>query len=359
MPFFTRPDLDDRQFKQESTSVLTMSGTTNFFGTLQSKGVEIDASTGGTVGTSNLVLGLNDGKIQLVFVSGGTGSGSTIYSGASPTTCTVGGLNAGSAIAGCDLSNILERILVPALNPDVDPPSNTLTVNKSGTIEVGFICNLSFTATFDRGTVNPVYCTSPSVRSGPPNAYCYLGSGSLNDLNTSTSLTDGTTLNGYVVAEGTNRWCSCVNHDAGQDICNNEGTVVCTALPAGSVGFAFDSFIGRYCRFFGPTASTPASSAQVRSLCQEAFQTSNVNTFCLDTDNVENKYVVALPPSRTITEVIDLDALNANITTEYVFQGTISVNTGGGSGAAVNYNLYEMNLGAPYSDNHRHQITTA
>ena len=42
--FFTRPDLDDRQFKQISGSSLTLSGETNFAGILKSKGTEINGS---------------------------------------------------------------------------------------------------------------------------------------------------------------------------------------------------------------------------------------------------------------------------------------------------------------------------
>ncbi|GAG53981.1 unnamed protein product, partial [marine sediment metagenome] len=62
--FRTRPDLDDRQFKQKSTSVLTLSGTTNYLGPLKSSGIEIDASTGGTsVGD---VLTWNGTKILLL-----------------------------------------------------------------------------------------------------------------------------------------------------------------------------------------------------------------------------------------------------------------------------------------------------
>jgi hypothetical protein len=337
-----------------------MSGTTNFFGTLQSKGVEIDASTGGTVGSSNLVLGLSDGKIQLVFVSGGTGSGSTgFYSGASPTTCTVGGLTAGSAILGCTYDSIIERILVPALCPSVVGPSNSFTVNESGTIEVGYLCDLTFNAIFSQGSVTPAYCGGPSVRSGLPNTYCYLGSGSLNCSKPSTSLSDNISLLSYKVVEGTNGWCGSVSYDAGLNVLNSVGGVYLSALAAGSTSFVTDTFTGRFCRFYGPSASTPATSAQVRALCEEAFQTSSINTFCLNTDNVETKFVVGLPPSRTITCVIDLDALNVNITSEYVCQGTITVQDGGGAGDNQTYNLYEMNLGAPYSSNHRHLIETS
>ena len=65
-----------------------------------------------------------------------------------------------------------------------------------------------------------------------------------------------------------------------------------------------------------------------------------------------------LPPARTITSVIDLDALNANITSQYILVGTVSVNDGGDSGTARTYNLYEMTVGSPYTESHTHSVTT-
>jgi hypothetical protein len=127
------------------------------------------------------------------------------------------------------------------------------------------------------------------------------------------------------------------------------------------VGFnsANRTVTSRYFRFFGASATTPVTSADVRGLPASQFQTSNSNVFNLATGAVLTKFVVALPPSRTISNVIDIDALSADITSQYVFQGTITVNDDGGSGTARTYNLYEMNVGAPYASSHNHQITTA
>ena len=113
---------------------------------------------------------------------------------------------------------------------------------------------------------------------------------------------------------------------------------------------------GRFYRFYGPSATTPANSADVRALPSSAFQTSDANTFTLNTGTTEDKFVVALPPGVDIATVIDLDAFDTDITSEYISLGTITVDDAGSTGRT--YNLYEMNLGGPYSSNHRHQITT-
>jgi hypothetical protein len=127
--------------------------------------------------------------------------------------------------------------------------------------------------------------------------------------------------------------------------------------PAGTFNSSNFTVTSRYYRFYGPSASTPANSAAVRALSTSAFQTSAVNTFQLNTGTTQTKFVVALPPGRTITQVLDVDALYANITANYVLLGTISVLDAGGTSRT--YNLYEMNIGAPYASNHRHEITTA
>lgn len=112
----------------------------------------------------------------------------------------------------------------------------------------------------------------------------------------------------------------------------------------------------RFMRFYGPSATTPTNSAQVRALPTNEFQVPGANNFNLNTGTTEIKFHVALPPGVTITSVFDLDALNANITAFYVLTGTISVNDAGGT--ARTYNIYRMDIGSPYSSSHRHSITT-
>jgi hypothetical protein len=126
--------------------------------------------------------------------------------------------------------------------------------------------------------------------------------------------------------------------------------------PAGTFNSSNFTVTGRFIRFYGPTASSPANSADVRALPSNAFHT-GATTFNLDTGTTLTKFIVALPPSVTITQVLDLDALNANITSEYVLTGTLNVLDAGGTNRS--YNIYEMNIGSPYSTSHRHAVTTA
>lgn len=108
--------------------------------------------------------------------------------------------------------------------------------------------------------------------------------------------------------------------------------------------------------FYAPRASAPVSSNDVRTLGNEAFY-SGSTTFTLNTGNTLTRFYVALPPGKTITSVVDLDALNAVITSSYVLVGTINVDDVGTPANTFAYNLYEMVIAVPYASNHRHSIT--
>jgi hypothetical protein len=112
----------------------------------------------------------------------------------------------------------------------------------------------------------------------------------------------------------------------------------------------------RFYRFFGPASSAPTNSAEVRALASSSFQTSNSEVFTLNTGDDETIFAVALPPGRTISSVIDLDASNTNVTADYTLT-VINVQDAGGTNRS--YNVYICTNAIPYSSNHRHQITTA
>jgi len=124
--FFARPDLSDTQFKQNIDSSLTLSGTTNFSGVLESKGVIIDASltnaTGATVG-SNYVFTLVNDKIQLAPSVGGSG-GSVLFNSNKPTTrAGVPSVN----VNGTTIQDFLNGYFFPSVIP-----SSTLSISTGG-----------------------------------------------------------------------------------------------------------------------------------------------------------------------------------------------------------------------------------
>ena len=61
-----------------------------------------------------------------------------------------------------------------------------------------------------------------------------------------------------------------------------------------------------------------------------------------------------MPATLSISSVVDLDALNADITASYVLS-TFNVNDA--YGTPTSYHVYTMTAGIPYAANHRHQVT--
>lgn len=104
--------------------------------------------------------------------------------------------------------------------------------------------------------------------------------------------------------------------------------------------------------FYGSKGSVPTTSGDIRTLDNMLF-TDSLDTFILNTGTTYSKFVVAIPSTLNITEVLDIDALNVNITNSYVIN---TFNVSDFIGTNVSYNVYTMVNSIQYNFNHRHQI---
>lgn len=263
------------------------------------------------------------------WVDAATGLGiQSRYNGASPTTITVGGLNAGSTILHRTYDSILQAVLVPYINPVF----NSFSVSgQATTVEVGTTLSGSKTFTWSVTANSGVV---PTIDIFDNTASSTLLAGTPNDGTQSVTITTiQLNSNG-----ATQSW---------KGVGNNTS-------PAGTFNSSNFVVTGRFVDFFGNTSANSTNSAQVRALPQSVFHTgaftNNLNT---GSANVIFEYACQC----TISQVLDLDALNANITSQYVLSGTINVNDAGGTPRSTN--IYRMTIGVPYSANHRHQITTS
>jgi hypothetical protein len=174
MPFFTRPELIDEQFKQLAGTDLNLSGTTNFFGTLKSKGIEIDASTGGTF--AGYVLTFDGSKIKLLpSTSGGTG----VYPDDDFSTIEVGGIPVNYSMLNKSFPELWKKLLVVYLAPTFSTFNNNsiLTLN-----EVGNPVNWSGNNTFSWNTTNSGNVQPNSIEIiDVTNGNAVLGTGLAND----------------------------------------------------------------------------------------------------------------------------------------------------------------------------------
>ncbi len=105
--------------------------------------------------------------------------------------------------------------------------------------------------------------------------------------------------------------------------------------------------------FYGNSVDFVNTSVKVRNLPSKRF-IDDSNVFILNTGNSDNIFTVAIPANKTLVSVIDLDSLNANLTSEYnitIFDVNDMQN------GPSSYKVCMMVSAIPYSTNHRHQIT--
>ena len=259
--FFAQPNLDNLQFKQLVDSELTLCGKTKIATT---SGLTLTNGVGGYVpiiatgGTNHNVLTYLNGNIVLRPITGNTGSG--IYSGASPTTCTVGGLAASTAIYGQSISHILEQILVPTICPVVTGPANTsFTLSPPTTIyEVGTcVSNICAISCFSRGSVTPQYNSGSPYRSGLPNTYNYIQLGGTCAITNSTALCNCYAFTPSKIQIGNNAVSASITYSSGSTpVYDSTCAVWLTALPSGTTSPSLSYTIcGLYPYYWGKVAS--------------------------------------------------------------------------------------------------------
>lgn len=213
------------------------------------------------------------------------------------TSVTVGGLNAGTEVANMTNQELWEAVLLKELFPTLTNPSTGFSFNagNSGVLkEIGSSLDLTFTSTFNRGSINPQYKSESAYRSGLPNKYTYTGTGIAGDK-ASTALTDTATIAGYTVVRGDQSWTMTCSYDAGVQPKSNKGNNSSSALAAGTTAAKTLTIKGTY-PFFATTANITTKTKQ--SLVAINSTTITVNMVgCTDT----NFWVIDVPACWTIT----------------------------------------------------------
>lgn len=111
---------------------------------------------------------------------------------------------------------------------------------------------------------------------------------------------------------------------------------------------------GDYLLFYGPTSAVPTTRSQALALSGSSLGgTSGI----LITGTTATRFLILVPPGKTLTSVTDLDNLNANLLTSYVAQSPVNLANAGGS--LVAYTPYLLTAATPYSISARHQFTLA
>lgn len=329
MTFFARPDLSNIQFKQLEGSVLTLSGTTqiaNVSGLTLSNGlggfvpISLEGAAQGVTDYWSLSYDPVDGVVKLMDISGGTGVG--VYLGASPTTCTVGGLNENTDIYGTGFTCILEMMLVPTVEPIVLGPSQTFQMSPATSIfEIGEPFTVVGTSSFCAGSATPHYdsngtCVSSCIpRAGNPFEYVYDGNLQLQtagvEVIASSSCNNTHTITPPPrIDSGNNSWVSCVRYSSGETIYDSSGGVFQAALPAGHITTS-RNFCGIFPYYWGrwrTTTSTPAGQdrptrAQIEDCINylNELRSDTQPTTTVWNDDGNTTCIVVAPSTGTIT----------------------------------------------------------
>jgi len=326
MGFFARPRLSDEQFVQNKDDVLTLSGQTRIATTT---GLTLTDGSGGNIiitasgaSTNFDVLTYCNGVISLQTPTASGGSGT--YTCASPTTCTVGGLPAGTPIYGSGITTILQCILTPTLNPTLTSPSiSSFTINPTSLIyEVGSVANITSTTCFNAGCINPQYTSTSDCRSGVPDYYRYSNFGVVACV-TNPVDNDVYSFGAHTITNGSNTISARVYYNAGVQPYDSNGSAYSSPLPSGCTSTVSKTITGLYPWYWGTEASGGAASGVNRpsACCIKDVITggtytckcvaSSTSTLQVNFGSSSDDYIwFAIPQASTSKTIWYADALN-------------------------------------------------
>jgi hypothetical protein len=284
---------------------------------------------GGDIFTSDIVVSLSGGKSIGKYVDGDT----------IPST-------------GLTAEQVLNLIGIEDIAPTYTVATLVLTDSASNQDEVGTLYSDSLTASFtqnDAGALNVIRIQKNGADmipngSSSPFIKADFGSYVLGNITFIAYADYGAGIIQNYSPSG--------NPDARTPLVRNVN-----APQAAEVAFASNTvtLTGTYKIFYGDSVADPITSAAVRALPSNRF-TDAGNTFILNTGSTNTAYTVAMPTTMSLVSVFDIDALNANITANYIVS-TFNVDDAGGT--PVSYKVYTMTNGVPYASNHQHQITVS
>ena len=244
------------------------------------------------------------------------------------------------AIANSAVTTVVNQILsVIAVAPTYSEPTASLSNITPNRREVGQTFNLALSVGFTQNDA------------GSATEYRLLKDGVV-EVTSATSIS--TTLSNVVVALGSTEFRGEVDYTQGPIKVNNLGINDATGRINGGTRSATRTLNGSLIQFFGSRVSAPTTSAQTRTLPLTSFD--NVNILDLVTGTTNRFFIVAIPATKTITEVLDIGNLNVNITSEYVLTNT-TFNVDDIGGTPRTYKLYVMELANPYPTSTTHKIT--
>jgi hypothetical protein len=209
---------------------------------------------------------------------------------------TVGGITDGMILTNKNMTEMWDQLIKQEKFPTLTNPSSTFASTITGFREVGEVINITFSATFSRGSISPQYTAESPYRSGLPNTYQYTGTGLSNQ--SKTDLSDSQNVNSYTVLINAQNWQGRVAYDAGVQPKSSYGNDYLTPLSAGTTSYITRTITGVY-----PTFATSVSIDTLTKQTLVAHNSTYVQ-FSMVAESGADKQIADIPDAfSTITGI--------------------------------------------------------
>ena len=251
---------------------------------------------------------------------------------------TVGAVSDGDVfLQGRNLTEVLEQLVRKEVAPTYVIPTASISVSPTTTQEIGSTLTYTITPGFtqnDAGALTGVEFKKSAA-----------------------SIHTQSNLNAYahtsqVVQPGSQQYLVDIDYAQGPIKNNSLGVPDATGrIMAGAVTKSTD-VNGAYYHVYGSFSTIPTDGVVIKANGTSTFS----NTFTLNTGSVNKFMVIAIPATKTLYSVIDIDALGTDLTAQYVLDTNITTLKDGG-GNDVTYKVYRLSLATPYNADHKHNVT--
>ena len=185
----------------------------------------------------------------------------------------IGGITTGQVFDSASMTEMWDALIKQELFPNLTNPSSNFTSNVTGFREIGAEINITFTSTFNRGSINPQYTADSPFRSGEANEHILTGTG-LSNI-TSTDLTETVTINNYTVLPNGQSWSGQVSYDEGVQPKSSYDNDYESPLSAGTTSTTSRTITGVY-PWFATTSNITTKTKQTLSSHTATFNQVNM-----------------------------------------------------------------------------------
>lgn len=236
---------------------------------------------------------------------------------------------------GKNLKEVFEAMYVKEQNPKTTNPSVSLTFSQAKAYEVGTVVSPQYSATFNAGS----YTYGPATG-------CTVSAWEITDTAGNSATTASGSFADVTVTDTTNyKITAKATYTAGATPVTNKGNAYeAGKISAGSTTKISGAITGYRNTFYGTlTTKDTLDSSAIRGLTKSNAALSNGAKFNVTIPVGALRVIIAYPSSlRAITSVLDVNGMNANITSSFT-SSTISVEGANGA-TAIDYRVYTLDF---------------